>query len=72
MCRASMSNDDRQGYCSDAQQSPMGGDGREDILMMHNNCARSRKLGKCIVSSNRKLSSENIARINSIRCSMGL
>ena len=68
--RASMSNDDRQGYCSDAQQSPMGGDGREDILMMHNNCAMSRKLGKCIVSSNRKLSSENNARINSIRCSI--
>ena len=44
--------------------------GREDILMMHNNCAKSRKLGKCIVSSNRKLSSENIARINSIRCSI--
>ena len=38
----------------------MGGDEREDILMMHNNCAMSRKLGKCIFSSNRKLSSENI------------
>ena len=46
--------------------------GREDILMMHNNCAKSRKLGKCIVSSNRKLSSENNARINSIRCSIWL
>ena len=51
---------------------PWEGMGREDILMMHNNCAMSRKLGKCIVSSFGNSTSENIARINSIRCSIGL
>ena len=49
---------------------PWEGMGGEDTLMMHNNCAKSKKLGKCIVSSNRKLSSEKNARINSIRCSI--
>ena len=46
--------------------------GGEDILMMHNNCAMRRKLGRCIFASHGKISSENIARIDSIRCSIGL